>query len=427
MLGGTLAVAGLTWREAWRYRLWLVPVLAAAVVWAFVGHAATAEAGDATRLLTAIASAAAGFCGLLLAALVPAQQLTRDIEQRIVLTAFPKPLPRLGWLLGRWLGSLLIAGACMALVALAGAAAVSWRAGGIPTLRAAVPASAVFRLTALGEAVPLPHGVVRLAGPAGDGVRWTFSGLDPAADDYEILVQAQVSSLDADIVESVPVQVAVLLPDGRQQPLLLDPRSPYGRPPPDASMPNANAWLANRSSERRSLANDWARFALPPGSIDRQGQLTVQLTRLDPRSLLQLGREQAVLARPAGPLPLHALRAVLAELATPAVIAAAALAVGAIAGLPVAALAAFTLAFAGHALWTVHEVLSWNEMSRPLTRLLDLLVRLVPDFAVTGQGTRLASGEAVGWAEVGRAWAAVLPHLAALLLLGWWMLARRQV
>lgn len=427
MIAGVLAVAGLAWREAWRGRLWLVPLAGAALIWAFAPHAAATDDGSALRLLVAATSAAAGFCGVLLAAVVPAQQLTRDIEQRIVLTAFPKPLPRLGWLLGRWLGALLIAGAATLGIALSGAAAVAWRAGGPPPMRAAIPAQAVERITGLGEAVALPQGVARLAGPAGDGLRWTFAGLDPLARDYEVLVQAQVSSVSADLVESVPVQVTALLADGRQLPLALDPASPYGRPPQDAAMPGANAWLASRSSERRSLGSDWARFVLPPGAIGADGRLQVQLTRLDPASIIQAGREQAVLARPAGTLPVHAVRAALAELATPAVIAALALAVGAIAGLPVSLLAALTLAFAGHAVWTVHEVLSWGDSSRPLTRLLGLLLHLVPDFAATGQGTRLAAGEAVGWGEVARAWLAVAPHLAATLALGWLTLGRRQL
>ncbi|HAT12106.1 MAG TPA: hypothetical protein DCS97_16340, partial [Planctomycetes bacterium] len=155
--------------------------------------------------------------------------------------------------------------------------------------------------------------------------------------------------------------------------------------------------------------------------------ITIQVVRLDPATWIELSTASCALASPAGPQVLHATRAVLAELATPAVIAAAALAVAAVASLPVALLASLTLAFAGHALWAVRESLSFNESGRALARLLELTLTALPDFAATGQGIRLAAGEAVGWAQVGGAWLAVAPHLVVLLALGWWALQRRQL
>jgi hypothetical protein len=124
---------------------------------------------------------------------------------------------------------------------------------------------------------------------------------------------------------------------------------------------------------------------------------------------------------------MHAARAVLAELAGPAVVAAAALAVATVANLPVALLAGLTLAFAGNALWAVRETLEWDKPGQVVARLLELVLHLLPDLGRTSQGVRLAAGEAVTWFDVGTAWIAVAPHLAALLLLGWWALARRQL
>ncbi len=427
MIGGTLAVSALSWREAWRGRLWLVPLAAAALIALLAPRADAADPGGAVRLIAAAASAAAGFCGILIAALVPAAQLTRDLESRIALTVFPKPLPRLGWLLGRWGGAVLLAGAAGLLIALAGSLAVTWRSGGVPQMREARPAAAVERLTGLGEAVALPQAATRLAGPAGDGVRWSFTGLDPAARGYELLVQARVGAAGGGIVESAPARVAVVAPDGAVLPLTLDPASPYGRQPPDSAMPGANCWLADRKDDRRSLAADWARLQLPAGTISSDGRLVIQLTRLDPATTLQLGLASCVVAVPAGTQPWHAARAVLAELAAPAVIAAAALAVAAIASLPVALLASLTLAFAGHALWAVRETLTWGDAGRALARLLELLLAALPDLSASGQGVRLAASEAVTWGQVGHAWLGVTPHLVVLLALGWWALARRQL
>jgi len=427
MIGGTLAVSALSWREAWRGRLWLVPLGGALLIAVLAPGVDAADPGGAVRLIAAAASAAAGFCGILIAALVPAAQLTRDLESRIALTAFPKPLPRLGWLLGRWSGAVLIAGAAALLIALAGSAAVAWRAGGVPQMRQARAAVAVERLTGLGEVVAIPQGATRLAGPAGDGVRWSFTGLDPAARGYELLVQARVGAAGGGMVESAPVRVAAVAADGAALPLALDPASPYGRQPPDAAMAGANCWLADRGADRKSLAADWARLLIPAGTVGTDGRLVVQLTRLDPATTVQAGLGSCVVAVPAGIQPMHAARAVLAELAAPAVVAAAALAVAAIASLRVALLAALTLAFAGHALWAVQETLTWGESGRALARLLGLMLKALPDLAATGQGVRLAASEAVGWAQVGQAWLGVAPHLVVLLALGWWALSRRQL
>jgi len=427
MIAGTLAVAALSWREAWRGRLWLVPVAGALLIAVLAPSVSAADPGGAVRLLAAASSAAAGFCGILMAALVPAAQLTRDLESRIALTAFPKPLPRVGWLLGRWAGAVLLAGAAGLFIAAAGSLAVAWRAGGVPEMRTTKASGEFERVTGLGEAVAVPQGATRLAGPAGDGVRWSFSGLDPAARGYELLVQRRVGSAGGGIVESAPVRVVALGSDGAVVPLSLDPASPYGRQPPDSAMPGANCWLADRNADRRSLAADWARLVLPEGTITADGRLVIQLTRLDPATTVQIQTGSCVVAVPAGSQPMHAARAVLAELAAPAVIAAAALLVASIATLPVALLAALTLAFAGHALWAVQETLTWGDSGRALSRLLGLMLQGLPDLAATGQGIRLAASEAVGWSQVGHAWLGVAPHLVVLLALGWWALSRRQL
>ncbi len=427
MIRATAAVAALGWREAWRGRLWLVPLAGGVLIAALAPGVDAADPGGAVRLLAAASSAAAGFCGILIAALVPAAQLTRDLESRIALTAFPKPLPRVGWLLGRWAGAVLLAGAAGLFIAAAGSAAVAWRAGGVPEMRTTRAASAFERVTGLGEAVAAPQGATRLAGPAGDGVRWNFTGLDASARGYELLIQARVGAAGGGIVESAPIRVAALTADGALVALSLDPASPYGRQPPDSAMPGANCWLSDRNADRTSLAADWARMVLPADIITTDGRLVIQVTRLDPATTLQIAQASCVVAVPAGPQPMHAARAVLAELAAPAVIAAAALLVASIATLPVALLAALTLAFAGHALWAVQETLTWGESGRAVARMLELMLRCLPDLAATGQGVRLAASEAVTWAQVGSAWLGVAPHLLVLLALGWWALARRQL
>jgi hypothetical protein len=426
MIRGTLAVAGLSWREAWRGRLWAVPLSGAALVVLLAPAADSADPGGAVRLVAAGAGAAAGFCAILLAALVPAAQFVRDLESRISLTALPKPLPRAGWLLGRWLGALLVAGAAAGVVAVAGSAAVAWRAGGMPQMRSAAPAGDFVRLSALGEAVAETRGVVRLAGPQiGDGVRWRFSGLPRR--DGEVLVRGRVSAAGGGLVESAAVRVAAIAPDGSAIPLALAEGSPYGRRPAEGGMPGANLWLADRGPDRTALGTDWARLNLPAQAIGADGTLTVQADRLDPGTVVVFEARGCVVAESAGPQPLHALRAVAAELAGPAVVAAAALAVAAVASLPVALLAALALAVGGHAHWAIRETIEYQEASRPVLRILGILSAGLPDLAATGQSARLAAGEAIGWDRIAAAWLAVAPHLAALLALGCTVFSRREL
>lgn len=428
MIRGTAAVAGLSWREAWRGRLWLVPLAAMVLLAVLAPRINAAESGGAVRLLAAGATAAAAFCAILLAALVPASQLTRDLETRISLTVLPKPLPRLGWILGRWWGAVLIAGAASVAVAMAGSGAVAWRSGGVPEARTLGPSQTFNRVTGLGEAVAVPQGVATLAGPAGDGARWTFSGLDAEHPErYEVLLRMRARGGLAGSGEATPARVVALAGGGSVLPLALDPASPYGRAPANTASSGANCWIADRTPDRKSLAADWARLRLAPGSIARDGGLTIQLTRLDPGVSLEVSATSCAVAVPAGAQPLHAMRAALAELAAAAVVAAAALAVATISGLPVALLAGLTVAFAGNAMFAVRDTLAWGNPSHAVVRLLELAVVVFPDFDATSQGVRLAAGEAVSWGQVGMAWVGVAPHIAVLLLLAWWSLARRQL
>lgn len=426
MIQGTTAIAVLTWREAWRGRLWLVPLAAAGLIAVMAPRVQAADAGGAVRLLAAGADAAAAFCAILVAALVPASQLSRDLDSRIVLTVFPKPQPRASWILGRWLGTVLIALAASLFVALAGSAAVAWRSGGVPGSRAIVATPVGFhRITGLGEAVPAASDHAMLAGPAGDGARWRFTGLDPAsAATYEVLLRVRVRGGE---VDAVPVRVSALNGSVSALALSLDAASPYGQAPTAANVPGATCWMIDRQSDRRSLVSDWARLRLPPGAIAADGSLQVEMTRLDAAAGVEVAAGSCAIAAPAGPQPLHAARAVLAELAAPAVVAAAALAVATVASLPVAMLAALTLAFAGNALWAVREAIVIDKPGQVVVRLLELALNVIPDLGRTGQGVRLAAGEAVAWGDVGSAWIGVAPHLLVLLMLGWWALSRRQL
>jgi hypothetical protein len=421
----TLALVRLGWLESWRHRLWIVPVLAVAGIAIAAPNLAAVDAGGRSRLLVVIVLMAAGVAGILLGAVVPAQQVRRDLEARSALMLFPKPMSRLGYVLGRWLGGLVVAAAAALAIAAGGGALC-----GFSPARGTVQPSAWWRITPLGEAIERPANADRLqlSGPGGDGVRWSFAGLTPGQG-YELLVRARLSGFDeAGAIEATPLRIVVLDPQGAPQVVELDPASPYGQAPAQAVAPGATAWLRGRERERADLGTDWMRLRLPGAAVGADGRAQVQITRLDPRAGLEVWRDHSCrIAVPQGPLVQHVVRAALAELAGAAVIAAAVVTVAVLANLAVALLAGLTLWVGGSAVATVREVLSWNEVSLPVARMLDLLASCLPDFGAMGQVARVATGEAVPWAAVGSAWIAVLPHLAVLLVLGWWAAARREV
>jgi hypothetical protein len=427
-----LALARITCVEALRSRLALVFAAAALLVLAAAAGLEALDAGARLKLALVVATAAMAGTSGLLAILVAAQQVRRDLDARHVLMLFSKPVGRLQYLLGRWLGlqAFLLAGS--ALLALAGTVAVAATQGAAPRLLAVAEPVAWNEVTPLGEALPSPEGRERIAlsGPAGGAVRFRLAGLDdPGEAGLSLLVRAQVRG---DLgVETCRVAVAAApgtAPEGRLRTLALHPDSPYGRGLAGEEAPEGQAALRNREAERSDYGQDWARFVLRREDVAPDGSCTVQVARLESASALLLARSGSLaVARDGGSLLANLLRGTLAVLAAAGMLAACALLAGTLAGLPVSLLAGLALAFAGSAAWTIQDTLVYEKLSLPAQRLLQALQLLLPDFGRQQVAERLASGRALGWDAVGAAWAYFGAYTAILLGLGWWSLARKEL
>jgi hypothetical protein len=428
-----LAVAGLSLREAWRSGTpWLV---AGAAVLVIVGlwRLDAVDAASRTRLAVTLITGAAGMVALVMAGVLPALWLRRDLEQKQFLMLFSKPLGRLTYLAGRWSGVLAAAGLAAAVVALVGAAALAALGVGAPTMRSAVAADGWTRLSGMGEVrnIRPDASAVTLSDPAaGDGVRWTFRGLP--AGGAEILLRGEIRSQRWEFNQSTATVQVAAFPnaDLKAVPRLLElaAGSPYGRGSDEHPAPAGGVVLRSRDERRSGLDSDYARLVLPAACIAPDGSATVQLIRMDGEVNLTLQRAASCLvAVPAGPLWIHLLQAVWIGLAPAAVLAAVALLVAVRAALPTALLAALTIGIAGHAVWTLRETMEYTDSALAVRRLLELGIAVLPDFSPAALSAHVAAGRAIDLAQWTAAWVPLGLWALAPLAIAWAALRRMEL
>ncbi|HYE08011.1 MAG TPA: hypothetical protein VEL07_21010 [Planctomycetota bacterium] len=421
---GALAVAQLTAREALRGRLWL-PVVGAALIMAVVALRLDGVDAEARRKLSvALVVGSAGFIAHLLAVLVAAQGVRRDLEGRMALLLFAKPLPRFGYLLGRWLGGMAAVGAALAALAGIGLGIIAWRSD-LPVSRSAIPADAWWRLTAAGAAEPIAAGqdLVQVSGAAGNGVRLRFGAMPDG--DGEILLRAAVLGTEAAPVTQCAVRIDALDASGGARPLALAAGSPYGQASGDRP---GVAVLRDHGEERRELDTDYVRVRVDAAARAADGSLTIRVTRLDSAAALRFAvADGALIAVESGGFALNLARATLAMLAAAAPLVAWTLVCACVSNLGVALLGGLTLLFTGSALPVLAETLAHEEAAAPLRRIFSVLSWIVPDFDRHHLAARLAATRAVEWAAVGDAALYYGAYAALFLGLAWWALATREV
>ena len=135
-LSNTRTLAGLTLVDASRQRLWLLFLLAMAVLVALAPGLSAVDEAARLKLAVVAITGAIGFVVVLLAILVAAMALRRDLDARIGYLLFAKPLRPSAYLAGRWLG--VQAGLLAGIVALSLVATgtIAWQFGAPPAMRA---------------------------------------------------------------------------------------------------------------------------------------------------------------------------------------------------------------------------------------------------------------------------------------------------
>lgn len=437
-LSNTRTLARLMLVDAMRQRLWLLFLVAVAVLVAVAPGLAAVDETARLKLAVVAITGAIGFVVVLLAVLVAAMAVRRDIDGRIGYLLFAKPLRLSAYLTGRWLGVQLGLLAGIVALSLVGTGTIAWQFGGTPGMRALSHPVAWEHVGAFGQVTAIDERRTRttLSGGPGNGVRWRFAGLpvaDVGADGMELLLKVGIRSYDPDNpvfdclgqVTATPTGAGA---DVAPRILVIDPASPYGHTRDGMPVPPGQVVLRDRDDTRNDLAQDFLRLRVPREAISADGGVVIHLTRLEGRSAVVASRDDGtLLAIPGGTFLGNLVRGGLVLLAIAGMLTAFTLVIAAITNLGVAALGGLTLFFAGSATAAMREVAASSETSTALRRVVGLALEVLPDFDRFTVAARLAASESVGWSMVAQAWGYYGLYTVGFLMLAWVALRRREL
>lgn len=436
-LSNTRTLARLTLIDAMRQRLWLLFLVAVAVLVAVAPGLSAVDETARLKLAVVAITGAIGFVVVLLAILVGAMAVRRDIDARIGYLLFAKPLRLSAYLSGRWLGVQLGLLAGIVALSLIGTGTIAWQFGGTPTMRELTHPVAWEHVGVFGQTTAIDERRTRttLSGAPGNGVRWRFSGLpvgDIGPDGMELLLKVGIRSYDLDNpVFDCLGQVSALPADGATTTpriLALEADSPYGHSRDGMPVGDGQIVLRDRDDTRDDLAQDYLRLRVPREAISADGSLVIQLTRLEARSAVVAARDNgALLAVPGGSFAANLVRGGLVLLAIAGLLCAFTLVIATITNLGVATLGGLTLYFAGSATAAMQEVAASQETSTAFRRIISLTLDVVPNFDRFTVAARLAASESVGWSMVAQAWGYYGIYTVGLLIIAWLAMRRREL
>ena len=430
---GTLAVARLTITESNRQRLWWFVLLAMAGLLLVIPTLNAVDDGARLKLAVAAISGTIGFITTLVAVFVIVIAVRRDLESRCSFMLFSKPLPRLAYCFGRWLGAMGTLALAVLLLSVAGTAAIRLQLGQLPYPQQTMTPVHWQSLDHLGATSEVRDDAQRviLDQRSGAGLRLTFSGLAVDGREQFLLLKAMVSGSSGYSTFSwAPIQAAALAAkDG--QPVLLEvaPDSLFGRTDTEGNaIPDGQLALRHRANQRSDLQADYLRLVIPPTALQADGSLRLQILRMGSESGIIFSRENGIMVTTNGsPFIVDLLKAGLVNLAQAGVLAAAALALVIISGVGTSLLGCLTLFFGGHAVGLVGEVSSSSQTSLLAKRIIDLLVPIVPDFGRFPVAAELAAAQSIDASSIIHAWFYFGIWMVALMGFSWFILWRKEL
>ncbi|MBA3700699.1 MAG: hypothetical protein H0W78_17770 [Planctomycetes bacterium] len=434
----TRTLAHLTLIDASRQRLWLLFLGAVALLVAVAPGLSAVDETARLKLAVVAITSAIGFVVVLLAILVAAMALRRDLDARIGYLLFAKPLRMSAYLTGRWLGVQLGLLAGIVLLSLVGTGTIAWQFGSTPGMRALSHPVAWEQVGAFGQVTAIDERRTRttLSGGPGNGVRWRFSNLpttDLGPEGMELLLKVGIRSYDPDNPLFDCLGQVTALPTGAgtdvaPRILTIDPTSPYGHTRDGMPVPAGQVVLRDRDDTRSDLAQDYLRLRVPREAISADGGVMIQLTRLEARSAVVVHRDTStLLAIPGGTFLSNLVRGGLVVLAIAGMLTAFTLVIAAITNLGVATLGGLTLYFAGSATAAMREVAAASDTSTALRRVVSLALDVVPDFDRFTIAARLAASESVGWLMVAQAWGYYGIYTVIFLTVAWVAMRRKEL
>ncbi|MFO1478221.1 MAG: hypothetical protein U1F98_16425 [Verrucomicrobiota bacterium] len=437
-----LAISGLTWKAAFRFKLFLVVavLLLGSVVLLpiLIKDDGTAQ-GFTQILLTytlSVITALLGFSTLWLSC----GTLARDIEECQVQMVAVKPVARWQIWLGKWLGIVSLNAALLALSGICVYGLLQWRATRLPAAQQEV----------LHNEVLVARGSIKPGSVTADIEAETDRQLaeklkqasDPSLDKKELRrllreqVKAQYQLVPPGAVRAWPIQLGLLKSLLEHRPLQL--RIKFNAADKNPSGTFLGYWQVGVpgktkiwQSEPMSLAPDtFHEFSVPPDLIDKDGLLLVSFSNQNNTTLLfPLDEGVEVLYREGG-FGLNFARGLGIVFCWMALLAALGLAAASFLSFPVAAffsLGLLTMALCSGTLTTVvaeGTIMSYNPETGvsgssaadvvvvPVFRVALNIINLAKDFSPVDS---LSTGRSITWLQLARAFAQIVLLLGGII------------
>ncbi|TVR47017.1 MAG: hypothetical protein EA402_01995 [Planctomycetota bacterium] len=422
-IAGTLAMARLTVLEATRQRFWWLVIAGMVGLLLLIPRLTAVDEAAQVKLSVAAVAGTIGFITTLASVFLVVVSVRRDLETRCSFMLFSKPLSRLGYCLGRWLGTVVAMAVAMLLLSLAGVLAIALQLGSVPRPLSLSQVDNWSLIDGFGG-LHTPRAdlsAITLDQRPGSGLRAHFRGLGDQPG--ELLVKAMVRSRDGFSPHATtPIQIALLHTDqeGVERAQLL---APLGE-----SDPAKPVLLRHRGLQRTDLQVDYIRFAIPSEFRQGSGDLRIQMLRLDGEAVITVPRRDGIILAHPGPAFLTSMFiAGFVQLAHTGILAAAALLLVLMAGIGTSLLGCLTLFFGAHAVGFIAEVSASPQTGLLARRLIDLLVPVIPDFSRFPVAAQLAAAQAVSPFTILSSWLYFGIWTLVLLALAWIALRRKEL
>jgi hypothetical protein len=443
------AIAGLTWKAAFRFRLFLViAVLLIGSVVALpllIKDDGTAR-GCAQILLTYTLSTITALLGLSTLWLA-CGTLARDVEECQIQMVAVKPIARWQIWLGKWLGIMTLNAALLALTGASVYGLLLWRASRLPAEQRQILRNEV--LVARASAKP-PNVEREIQDRANQLIRDRLQKMPTAQ-----LTQTELVEVGKQIFEQVKAGYQIVLPDYQRtweipmssarhapsdQPFYL--RIKFNAAQSSSSGTFGGFWQIGAARPDRpppvrlppmSLAPDtFHEFEIPSNLLDEDGVLTVSFANLNDTALLFPLEDGIEVLYREGNFGLNFARGLGVIFCWMALLSALGLASASFLSFPVAAflsLAALTLAFSSGTMAGVvasGSVLGADEetgipghsiidgLAVPTFRAVLAVINLAKDFSPIDS---LSTGRSITWGELGRAFSQIVLLLGGLISL----------
>jgi ABC-type transport system involved in multi-copper enzyme maturation permease subunit len=451
-----LAIARLTWKAAFRFRLFIV--LAVLLLGAVVALPLVLKDDGTARGFTQILltytlttiSALLGLSTLWLAC----GTLARDIEEAQMQMVVTKPIARWQVWLGKWLGLVTLNAALLALTGASVFLLLHWRARGLPPAEQAILRNEV--LVARGVVSPV-YSKAAMQQAITEEFKARLTTNQVANADVKETLRLIEGRVQAEITEAQPGQTRAWTNQMglasrflRDQPLTVRIKFNAAQESPSKTFsgilqvgvptPDREPW----QSPPLSVAKDtFHEFQVPPGHLEADGSLVVLFYNANPVTLSFPMEDGVAVLYTEGGFLMNFIRGLAIILCWMALLAALGLMTASFLSFPVAAfvsLALLALAFSTDTMSSVVEEGSLfgydpehgnygqnplNSVAVPIFSGLLTIINLAKDFSPVDA---LSVGRAITWPELGRAILQIVVLLGGLLaIFGIWGFDRREL